>query len=360
MSKNQSVSKRRNQLRIHLEEGNYKALVDILLQRIGRGKPVSPLMGTTIFFAGPMVIGLLIATFLGELSVWQRVIQNLLPNPILLIWIVFSLITASASMIIANVYFHKMVATIRDHVLESVESLETLNDIENWVMLLCNKRLAWLTAVLGGLITSPIIIIINSSAAGVFVGIGHSALLFLFAAQSSLFISFIYGIMVFTFRLRGYELRLFESDPANSEVIARLSDSLSWFVYIVAVYGAAQTFGIVTLQLPYFSFILFLFWIPIVAIFLMSQLSLSRIIQNSKWKALNTTQQKIAAIQKKSALKKEDQDNLLWLLNYHDRVKLTRNSAFDLKAGISFLNSMLLPLVGFILGNLDNVIAFFR
>ncbi len=360
MKTSQNIFKQRKELKYRLESGIDKTFVDVLLQWGGRGKILSPFTGTMVFFILPVIFGLLIAGILGEFGIWQLVFQNLISNPILFVWVIFSLLTSTVSMIIANLYFHQLVCTIQDHVLASVESHNTLDDIENWIKFLCNKRIGLLVAVVGGLIASPIIISINSEAAGVFVGIGHSVLLFLFAAQSSLFIGFIYGIMVFTFRLGRYKLQLFESDPANSEVIARLSDVLIWFVYFVAIYGGVQTFGIVALKLPNFSIVLFLFWTPIVVIFLMGQISLSRVIQNSKWKTLNAIQSKITVIQRKPVLNKEDQENLLWLLAYHDRVKLTRSSAFDLKAGISFLNSMLLPLVGFLLGNIDTFLDFFR
>lgn len=46
-------------------------------------------------------------------------------------------------------------------------------------------------------------------------------------------------------------------------------------------------------------------------------------------------------------------------MDYHDRIKATRNSALDLRAGLNFLNSLLLPLIAFVLGNLDKILAYF-
>lgn len=361
MAGNISIAKRCKELKIELREGNEETLVDVLLRWIGRGKPASPLIGTIAFFLLSILIGLILAVLLGELDKWQRLIQNLSTSPSLFAWVVFGLFASSASMVVANIYFHNIVAVIRDHLLDTIEVQENFNAMKNWVDLLCNKRFAFLTAVIGGVLVSPIVISINNDAAGVFVGIGYTVLLFLFSAQSTLFFGFIYGILMFALRMNRLELRLFEADPATSEIIARLSGSLNGFVYFVAAYGALQTFGIVTLKLPFFTTVLFLFWAAIVAIFVTSQYSLAQIIQRAKWKTLNVTQQKIAKIQKdNSPLSKEHEESLLWLLNYHDRVKVTRNSAFDWNAGFSFLNSMLLPLLGFVLGNMDNIFSFFR
>ena len=47
------------------------------------------------------------------------------------------------------------------------------------------------------------------------------------------------------------------------------------------------------------------------------------------------------------------------LMDYHDRIKATRNSALDLRAGLNFLNSLLLPLLAFLLANLKEVLKLF-
>jgi len=48
------------------------------------------------------------------------------------------------------------------------------------------------------------------------------------------------------------------------------------------------------------------------------------------------------------------------LMDHYDRIKATPNSALDFRAGLSFLNSLLLPLLAFLLGNLDNLLRLFR
>jgi hypothetical protein len=70
---------------------------------------------------------------------------------------------------------------------------------------------------------------------------------------------------------------------------------------------------------------------------------------------------KIEKIQKEQAVPdKEARETLNWLLDYHNKVKATRNSALNFEAGLNLFNSLLLPVLAFVLGNLDKVIAFFR
>jgi len=56
---------------------------------------------------------------------------------------------------------------------------------------------------------------------------------------------------------------------------------------------------------------------------------------------------------------KDEREYLTWLFDYHERVKATPNSSIDLKSGIGFLNSLLLPVIAFILGNIDTILKLF-
>jgi hypothetical protein len=71
-------------------------------------------------------------------------------------------------------------------------------------------------------------------------------------------------------------------------------------------------------------------------------------------------QKKIAALQKEQALPNdEDRESITWLLDYHERVRSRRNSALDLGSWLNFLNSLLLPLIAFIVGNIDTLLRLF-
>ena len=359
MSRNRELTKQCNALKAELQAGNAKTFVDLLLEWLGRGKPVSVLTGILFYFLLPFLIGFLIAVLLGEVNRWQKIFGNVSSMPNIFVWVYFGLLTSTLSMFVANIYFWKIVAVLKAYVLDAVETQETLGLIKLWVNFLCDKKYTLIGAVLGGLVSVPIVVSVFSNSAGIFIGVGYAVTLFLFSAQSALFFGFLLGTLVFAFNVRYYELTLFESDPAHSEVISKLSGSLNWFVYLVAVYGAVQTFGIVTLNLPYFSSVLIVFWIAIGGVFILSQYGLSQVIQRAKWRTLNQCQLEIMAIRsKKPALTEEDREQLNWLLEYHDRVKATRNSAFDASAGLSLLNSLFLPLIGFLLGNVDVIVKF--
>ncbi len=43
------------------------------------------------------------------------------------------------------------------------------------------------------------------------------------------------------------------------------------------------------------------------------------------------------------------------LMDFHDRIKGTRSSAFNLRSGVDLINSLLLPIVGSLLGHIQDI-----
>lgn len=169
-------------------------------------------------------------------------------------------------------------------------------------------------------------------------------------------------VILLTARLRRYDLKLFSADPGSSEVISRLSGELGFFVYFVAFFATILTLvnswlgAFFTLAIG-FVLVLFL-WLPITILFILNQTSLSGIIRRAKWKTLNEAQAKIEKLRaSKSFGSPKTMDAISKLMDYHDRVKATRNSALNSGAILSFINSLLLPLLAFLLGNLDKLMA---
>jgi hypothetical protein len=113
--------------------------------------------------------------------------------------------------------------------------------------------------------------------------------------------------------------------------------------------------------LPSYGILLVLsYWLALIAIFTLNQTSLSSIIRRAKWKMLNEIQSKVENLQAAENFEeKETMEAINRLMDYHDRVKATRDSALDFRTYLSFFNSLLLPLLAFILGNLDLVLKLF-
>jgi hypothetical protein len=354
---NISIAERRKEIQAELSEENTGTILDTFLRWIGLGKFLSTWAGILITFLLSVTLSFIFIALSGELAGFYQAGLKLSSG-----WksvILFALFMSTASMIVANAYFHRAVAVLRDQVVDLAEAPETLDEIRSWVELLCRKPLILTLAVLlGGVASATYVATILGNLMGTPFPFSLFLSLTLFSMQSSAFAGLGLAFLVLALRMRGFELRLFESDPASSEIITHLSGLFSSYVYLVAAYGAILTYGVVRIGLvAYYLPLMFLFWAPILAIFTGSQLSLAKIIQRSKWNTLNSIQKKIVALRKGQALPEdEDRESLTWLLDYHERVRSTRNSALDLGSWFNFLNSLLLPLFAFVLGNIDTLL----
>jgi hypothetical protein len=165
--------------------------------------------------------------------------------------------------------------------------------------------------------------------------------------------------MLLSARLREYQLKLFASAPGSSELLFRLSSELGFLIYIVAISGTIGTLEVVLISklraILGVTIVLFV-WLPLIAIFILNQTSLSSLIRRNKWETLKEIQVKVQKLQvTKNFGDKETLDAVNRLMDYHDRVKTTTDSALNVDSVLSFINSLLLPLLAFLLGNLDKL-----
>lgn len=364
MTENAALLKRREELKFAWSEGHYKTPVDMILgwvnrpfrKLIGNNQSLSAISGTAIIFILTILIGMVVIVLAGEISILERITQQFG-----LLFLIFAFTSSTASMTIANTFSHRLIAIFRDDILEIVESVETLNDIQKWVDLICSKKLVLIAGVFAVVAGAGSVLSLNTTL-GFSIGIGFTVMFTLFAMQSFQFICFLFLVLFLAVNMRSYQIALFPASPSDSKIIGTFSGFMSSFVYLFAIYGAVITLALGTTGLlPSFSYTLPVFWCVIVLTFAISQYSLAQIIQRVKWKTLEEKQTQIEKIQKEQAVPdKETREALNWLLDYHNRVKATRNSALNLEAGLNLFNSLLLPVLAFALGNLDKVIAFFR
>lgn len=357
---NAELEEKRKILKKEFVSSDKKTIVDVLLFKIGRRKLIPTWSGIFLIF----FITLLISVVLGLISGGIASIYQSLPGlpPFWTFWVIYNLFTCTALMVLANVFIHRMFELFRNHIIDHVTSIETLNRIQNWVNWACKKGPGvTITVLLGGLFESVLLINIVQKFMGTIGGFRPTIFLWLFVSQSLIFLMFSLLILALAFQIKDFDLALFEANPAGSETITKLSEWFSGFVYLLSIYGTLQTFGLIRLGLlSYFLAMLFSFWTPIVFIFITSHIGLASIIQRNKWKTLNSIQQKVSAFQMDHSMpSKDDREYLFWLLDYHERVKATQNSAIDLRSSASFLNSLLLPVVAFILGNMDTLLKLF-
>ena len=81
-------------------------------------------------------------------------------------------------------------------------------------------------------------------------------------------------------------------------------------------------------------------------------MALSRVITRSKRKALNRVKAQMTALRpREDPPDHETMITLMRLWDYHDRIKGTRNTVLDVKGIMNLINTLLIPLLAFLIAN---------
>ena len=170
----------------------------------------------------------------------------------------------------------------------------------------------------------------------------------------------IFYMLTLPSELSRYHLDLYESDPANSEVIQHIIHIQNMYIYIVSAYTAVYTtVQAMNVFVNWFVYITILFgWIPIIMHFLMNQYATRKIIIKAKWQNLNRLQAQIRQLQNTDlTIAPEGMiTRLKQLMDLHDRISAKPNSTLNRGTGLNLLNQLMLPLLGLFLGNIDKLL----
>ena len=249
---------------------------------------------------------------------------------------------------------------IRDDLVDSIQSVEDLDKLHSWLNVLWSFR-KWMTFMIwAGLLYGIIVTVGVSFSTGSFIGVGLTTLGFSVGLFYVIPIYVIFYMLTLPSQLAGYRLNLYESDPANSEVLQRLIYILNVYLYILAGYVAVGT-ALVSLN-PATSWYAYVGipvgWVPTIMQFLINQYAVRKAVITAKWKILNRLQGQIKELQKKDLIDAPDTTiaRVHQLMDLHDRISAKPNSILNWGTGLSFLNQLMLPLLGLLLGNIDKLL----
>ena len=371
MSTDTALIEKREELKRRLAAGEYKTLVDVLfdwmsrvIQKIARRRRSISHWYSSVMLSSIIILSGLTALFLmGDVSDFMRQMaifpRGAAPSLLLPGYFVPLILVA------CNLYVHRVFTTFRDRVLDVTESMQTLDDFANWCTGASNRKIHLTVSIVGGVLINGYILYVYIITFG-FGLIPPISIVILFLLYYMILTAFLYlllDMVVLSARVGGYHLKLYTTDPGSSEVISHLASLFSNLLYLVAIFAAS-----VILFLAFIGFLtiqtlvgtILLFWIPLIAMFIFYQNSLSSIVRRAKEKTLNEIEAKIEKLHTSENLgEKETMETINRLMDYYDRIKSARNSRIDLEAVLHLFNSLLLPLLALVLANLDKLIGLF-
>jgi hypothetical protein len=365
MTTDDALIEKREELKRRLAADEYKTLVDVFFNWMSRvihkitrsSHPISPWINSIIvpslislsLFSALFLMGD-VPSFISQLAIFP---QGTFVLMMLLMYLTFLL------MVTGNIIVHRAFATFNESILDSMETFATLDNFANWLTNVCDQKFHFIVSLIGGVLSGIYVLhiykITFQKAFPISIAIGF----ILFYIVLFMFLYLLLYMAALSARVGQYHLKLHTADPGNSEVISRLTKLFSNLIYLAAIYAAFYVFVIAFIGLltQFIVLLIVLLWIPLAIAFILYQSSLSRIIRRSKNKTLNEIQTKIEKLHVSEKLgEKETMESISRLMDYYDRIIRTRNSAIDLRTTLNFINSLLLPLLAFLLGNFDIVV----
>jgi hypothetical protein len=98
-------------------------------------------------------------------------------------------------------------------------------------------------------------------------------------------------------------------------------------------------------------------WIVLIIIFVASQIGLTRIIKQAKRESLDDIEARMAALLVEGdPPERETMETFMRTWDYHDRVSSTRNSVLNFKGILNFINTLLIPLLAFLVANRNAIL----
>lgn len=297
------------------------------------------------------VPGLIVAAVTGEIRSWD--IRS---------WTLIGVyIYAYLASIVSHINVsYNLLPGIRDGLVDFIQTTEDLEKLYNWLDRFFSFR-GWLISmifvgVIFGLVMSTYISWVTGGLIGAGMVVIDFSVGFLFAIPFWV----IFKVLTLPNALSGCRLRLYESNPANSEVIQRLLDVLNEYFYMVAIYVAIAT--VIASIHPYTGIMiwvsLFFGWGPSITQFLINQRAIRKIIANEKWRNLNYLQEQIRQLQSSNLVDAPEEKivRINQLMDLHDRVSTTPNTLLSLNTWANLLQQLILPLLALLLGNIDTII----
>jgi hypothetical protein len=170
-------------------------------------------------------------------------------------------------------------------------------------------------------------------------------------------------MLLLPIRLSHYQYDLLEAYPNHSDVMRHLSLTLKNYTYVIAIFIAIYTFlyGAYSPLRSLNLVVLIAGWIPLTIQYMNNRSAIKTITRRAKWNTLKKIECKIKSLYKEADLAdKATLETITRLTDYHNQISTARDSAYDLRSTINFLNQLLLPLLAFALANVEDILKLFR
>jgi hypothetical protein len=328
--------------------GRILNFVGSIIQRISRRRKLpAPSVSALTFSLIISIIALLGSIFFSGVTSYE---YRIIASGGLLIFI---------NLVIAKTIFDRVFTTLQSKLLVKLGSNRGVAGIQAWLITAQNLKWPLLIGFIVFLAYAFFILPnpINASFIPADLVMGGTMLLW-----TGFLIYYMILFMILSQRLSQLDFELHKEDPVSSEVLLDWSRMMNLAAYLFAFMLATGTFfyvsaGTFSLQILYF---IIPRWLLLIGLFVINQLAFSTVITRSKRASLNDVESLMADLRPKGRSPDHDKmETILYMWDYHDRIKSTRNTILDFYGIANLTNTLLIPLIAYALANLKILLQFF-
>jgi hypothetical protein len=354
----------REEIKSLIEVGNYQNLADRILDGMGlilkklarRKKMPSIWISSLALYLCSLLVGFALVYLFDENQAYRATLNTF----------VFIIITTGfLALLLGKIYVDRTFEIFRKQVLDVIQSVDDLLNLRKWIEHAINTKFQFLAGLLYAILIPSILVVVLLSSPIGFMGLGMTLAILFPMFQGGVLAYYLVVCLFLPGRLSRYEYQLYLNDPSQSDVMGHLSNLLTnglfffSLVMVLATVSLSYMWRFYSIGISIFS--LLIMWLPIIAIFILNQNALTKIVTNSKKRKLKEIQNRIEQLETEDDIANiETIEAINRLMDYHDRIRDTKNSGFNFRSVINLFNSLLLPLISAIGSRIFEIIELFR
>jgi hypothetical protein len=313
---------------------------------IGRGKQASLWASVALVMSANLLLGVTVSALLGETQF--TTLTAILVN---FMWVVYGFLVIPLFIGMNT----RMVEFLRLRFVKSLQDESHIEQLLSWASQWFGNHIAQLFVSLGFGITLALLTFYSIYPSTKF-SVGQALIYFICFFHVAVAVYGLLSLLAFASMLNKLSLVLYSDDPASSPILLQLASQLRDYILVLAFASAGLLLldGFVgTLNIMVILITLVVAWIPILALFVLGNQAFSQQIIRVKHERLEKLQFEIMQL---SAMKEMDKDtvaHITSLMNFHDRVRATRNSLYNPESFVNLIGSLALPLLAAILSAVD-------
>jgi hypothetical protein len=360
----QLLAQKREEFRNYLATIEYPSLSEwildgagALIQRLTGGQRVPAWFGGLSIALATLALSFLTSLLLGESYPARRAI---------IIWELLGCACAFYAMVVTRECTRKILTTFQESTTEALLSTQGLDALQQWVAASCSLKRQVVFSLLYTLFWIPLTVCFFSVKLGGFIGVGAAILLNIDVFLMTNLLYWVIPYLRLPLILGQQHYRVYAFDPSSTDFVQHLSDIFESAALLASIFAALFSLYFISRSSALLVRIISVFWLLAMwgmlgGMFLGAQFQLGKVIGRAKQETLSGIQARVEALY--AGMENPDRDTLATikeLMELHGRVKATNNWAISFREGLRFLNTLLIPLLGFILANMDLVGRFLR